>query len=174
MINVLEFSMLHEYKHAWNMSARACFFLFSQLKKCMVLYRYELATGIEVPFIWSKFGTSDPNKIMYEKLFGDSIILFHLDVYKNDPQKLRYLIDWCRMYDINLYLPMEDFDRNKVSYSMRDNSHIPILSSIIDEYEVKRYDLRNINYNNSSQIESAISEKMKPLLRDIKLGKLLD
>jgi hypothetical protein len=166
--------MLHEYKHAWNMSARACFFLFSQLEKCMVLYRYELATGLEVPYIRTKFGTSDPNRIIYERLLGNSIMLFHLDVFKNDSQKLRYLIDWCRMYDINLYLPMEDFDRNKVSYSMRDNTHIPILSSIIDEYEVKRYDLRNINYNNSSQIESAISEKMKPLLRDIKLKNLLD
>ena len=78
------------------------------------------------------------------------------------------------MNDIDLYLPIEDFDRNKISYSMRDNSHIPVLSSIIDEYEVKRYDLRNINYNNSFEIESAISEKMKPLLRDIKLNGLLD
>ena len=174
MINVLEFSMLHEYEYAWNISARSCFYLFHQLKKCMVLYRYELATGIDVPFIWSKFGTNDPNRIIYEKLIGDSIILFHLDVYKKEPDKLRYLIDWCRINYINLYLPIEDFDINKISYSMRDDTHLPILSSIIDEYEVKRYDLRNIKYDNPFEIDLAIAKKMKPLLRDIRLDNLLD
>ena len=57
---------------------------------------------------------------------------------------------------------------------MRDDTHLPILSSIIDEYEVKRYDLRNIKYDNPFEIDLAIAKKMKPLLRDIRLDNLLD
>jgi len=171
MINVLNFSMTHEYKHAWNTSARACFFLFTQLKKCMILYKYELASGLEVPFIWTKFGTGNPDKIVYEKLIGDSIILFHLDVFQRDPEKLRYLIDWCLNNNINLYIPFENFSINKVRLN-KDNEHLLMISNILDEYQLRKYDMTNIVYNNESEIESKIKEKLMPLLRDIKLKNL--
>ena len=78
MINVLEFSTTSEYKFAWNVSARTLFYIFDNLTDCMILYRYKLA---ESHYIFRKFGASNPDKIVFDKLDGKNLLLFHLDVY---------------------------------------------------------------------------------------------
>lgn len=172
MINLLEFETLHEYKHAWNTSARSLFLLYTSISNCLILYKYKLPMGIEVPKVLNKFGTGNADRITYEKLIGDSIILFHLDVFKSNPEKIRYLMDWCLMNDIDLYIPMINF--NSKWYSFRtDNDHFVKIDYIISEYQVKKYDLKEIKYNRDSEIQNAIFEKMKPLLRDIKIRRLL-
>jgi len=172
MINVLKFSMLHEYKFAWNISARTCFTLFKNMERCMVLYRYKIATGFEVPFIWQKFGTSNPSKIKFEKLNGDSLIIFHLDVFKTETYVLKDLLDWCLEKNIDIYIPVCDFENKKIREN-EETSHLFEISDILKEYDYKEYDLVNIKYNSSLEIDSAIYDSLKPLLRDIKIKNLL-
>jgi len=172
MINVIQFESLHEFGHAWNTSARALFLLCKKIDNCLILYKYKLAIGKQVPVILNKFGTGNQDKIIYEKLKGDSIILFHLDVFKLDPEKIRYLLDWCLQNDIELYIPMVDYDSKWLSYR-NANEHILKIDCILSEYEVKKWDLKEIKYNTDSEVDGAIFEKLKPLLRDISIRKLI-
>jgi hypothetical protein len=168
MINVLEFDHLHEYKHAWNMSARACYYIFENLDRCMILYRYKLSDGL----IWQKFGVSNPNKIKFDKLDGDSLFIFHLDIYKESTVELNDLLDYCLEKNIDVYIPLISEDsKRRLGY---DDSHIILIRDILDRYETNRYELKNITYNKTSEIESSIIEATKPLIRDIKMRKLFN
>jgi hypothetical protein len=168
MINVLEFDMTHEYKHAWNVSARTCFHIFETLDRCMILYRYKLSNG----FIWRKFGISNPSKIKFDKLDGDSLFIFHLDVYKESTVELNDLLDYCLEKKIDVYIPLINEDsKRSLGY---DNSHIILIRDILDRYETNRYDFKKITYNKTSEIESSIIEATKPLIRDIKMRKLFN
>jgi hypothetical protein len=168
MINVLEFDMTHEYKHAWNVSARTCFHIFENLDRCMILYRYKLSNG----FIWRKFGISNPSKIKFDKLDGDSLFIFHLDVYKEYTVELNDLLDYCLEKNIDVYIPLINEDsKRSLGY---DDSHIILIRDILDRYETNRYDFKKITYNKTSEIESSIIEATKPLIRDIKMRKLFN
>lgn len=168
MINVLEFNGLHEYKHAWNMSARACYNIFENLDRCMILYRYKLSDG----FIWQKFGVSDPNNIKLEKLQGDSLFIFHLDIYEKSTDKLSDLLDYCLENDIEVFIPIKS-DYSPVKQG-GNGEHISIIKDILDKYDTINYNLTNISYNKTSEIESGIVEATKPIIRNYKLRNLLD
>ena len=55
-----------------------------------------------------------------------------------------------------------------------DYSHIDKIREILERYETTRYDLTNISYNNSKEIEKSINEATKPIIRDINIKRLLD
>ncbi len=167
MINVLEISGSHEYKHAWNMSARACYHIFENIDRCMILYRYKLADG----FIWQKFGVTDPNNIKFDKLKGDNLFIFHLDVYKKSTEKLSELLDYCLENNIEVFIPIKS-NCSPIKEG-GDGEHISIIKDILDKYETTKYDLKNVSYNNREEIESSIVEVTKPVIRDAKLRNLL-
>jgi len=172
MINLLQFDTINEYGLAWNISARTLLMLCNKIDNCLLIYKYKLAIAKNSPLIVNKFGATHQDKIIYEKLKGDSIILFHLDVFIQKPKKIRYLLDWCLQNDIELYIPTVDFDSNWLSVR-RKIEHILEIKQIISEYEVKKWDLKKIKYNTESEIDVAIFEKLKPLLRDISIRKII-
>jgi hypothetical protein len=134
----------------------------------MILYRYKLSNG----FIWRKFGISNPSKIKFDKLDGDSLFIFHLDVYKESTVELNDLLDYCLEKNIDVYIPLISEDsKRSLGY---DNSHIILIRDILDRYETNRYDFKKITYNKTSEIESSIIEATKPLIRDIKMRKLFN
>ena len=168
MINVLEFNNLHEYKHAWNISARACYHIYENLDRCMILYRYKLADG----FIWQKFGVNDPNNIKFDKLQGDNLFIFHLDAYKKSTEKLSELLNYCLENNIDVFIPIKS--SGSPVKEGGDGEHISIIKDILDGYDTNKYDLTNIRYDKTSEIESSIIESAKPVIRDAKLRNLLD
>ena len=172
MINLLQFDTINEYGLAWNISARTLLMLCNKIDNCLLIYKYKLPTGKNVPIIVNKFGVTHQDKIIYEKLKGDSIILFHLDVFMQEPKKIRYLLDWCLQNDIGLYIPTVDFD-SKWLYFNRKIEHLLEITQIISEYELKKWDLKEIKYNTDSEIDGVIFEKLKPLLRDISIRKII-
>ena len=170
MINVLEFSMSSEYKFAWNVSARSLFHIFENLTDCMILYRYKLA---ERDYIFRKFGASNPDKIVFDKLDGKNLILFHLDVYKESTNKFRELLEYCLQNNIDIYIPIHQISSSKGSTSS-NQIHIESINDILDDYDVNRYNFKDISYNKTSEIQNSIIEVTKPLIREINLRKLLD
>jgi hypothetical protein len=168
MINVLEFDHLHEYKHAWNMSARACYYIFENLNRCLILYRYKLSDG----FIWQRFGVTEPSKIKLDKISSDSLFIFHLDIYKESTEDLSKLLDFCLENNIDVYIPIKS--NNSPVKDGYDYSHIDKIRETLERYETTRYDLTNISYNNSKEIEKSINEATKPIIRDINIKRLLD
>lgn len=167
MINVLEFSTSHEYKYAWNTSAKTCIKLFQQLKNCLLIYKYKLPTPFDVPEFSSKFGTGNCDKIDYEKIVGKNLMLFHLDVYKGDPQKIRHLIDWSVLNNIELFIPIR---RLQISHHRDSYLNQLIISEIISEYDTKKYDMTDLNHNVGDEL---ISKKIRYIIRDSKLKDIL-
>lgn len=165
MINVLEFDMSTEYKLAWNVAARACYSIFYNLPDCMLLYRHEIAE----PYIWTKFGCNHPDKIKLEKLDGKNLFLFHLDVYKEETEKLKDLIKHCLENSIEVWIayPKKNLWRS-------EESHLKTVKDILDSYQPRYYDLTKIEYSNENEISASINDKIKPILRHIKLNKLID
>jgi hypothetical protein len=168
MINLLEFSMNHEFKHAWNASARVCYHIIENLSDCMLLYKYKLAD----PYIFWKFGTSDPDKIDFDKLNGGNIFLFHLDVYKEKTQKIKDIIDWSIESEIDFYIPWSNPKTDH--WFQEDDKHRYEIKEILDKYQYNHYDFSDIKYKNDSELQISIIERTKPILRDIKLRNLLD
>lgn len=165
MINVLEMDMSIEYKFAWNVAARACFSIFYTLPDCMLLYRHQLSE----PYIWTKFGCNHPDKIKLEKLDGKNLMLFHVDVYKEDTYKLKDLIDYCQSNNIDMWVPfpLKNLWRN-------EEPHLQIMKDILGKYQYNTYDLTGMNYRSENEISRLIKEKTKNILRDIKLRNLFD
>lgn len=165
MINVLEFDMSTEYKLSWNVAARACYSIFYNLPECMLLYRHEIAE----PYIWTKFGTNHPDKIDLQKLDGKNLFLFHLDVYKEETEKLKDLIKHCFENSIEVWIvyPTKNVWRS-------EEPHLKIVKDILDSYQPRYYDLTNIEHSNENEISASINNKIKPILRDIKLKRLID
>jgi hypothetical protein len=160
--------MNHEFKHAWNLSARTCYHIIDNLTDCMVLYKYKLSD----PYIFWKFGTSDPDRINFDKLNGGNIFLFHLDVYKNKTERLKDLIDWSIENEIDIFIPWSD---PKTDYWFQEeDKHRHTIKEILDKYEYVYYDFSDIKYNNDSELQKSIIEKTKPILRDLRLRNLLD
>ena len=165
MINVLEMDMSIEYKLAWNVAARACYQIFYSLPECMLLYRHQVSE----PYIWAKFGCNHPNKIDLVKLDGKNLMLFHVDVYKEETYKFKDLIDYCQSNNIDMWIPfpLKNFWRT-------EEPHLQIMKDILNSYQYITYDLTGMNYRSESEITHLINEKTKPILRDIKLRNLID
>ena len=162
MINVLEFSTNSEYKFAWNYSTRTLFYIFENLTDCMILYKYKLSGG---KFILRKFGINNPDKIIFNKLNGENLILFHLDIYKESTHKLRDLLDYCLENNIDVYL----------HHYYSNENHIQTINEILEEYHINRYEFKDLGSKGYEklQIEKNIIEKTKLLIREINLKKLL-
>ncbi len=168
MINLLEFSMNHEFKHAWNTSARTCYHIIENLSDCMMLYKYKLSD----PYIFWKFGTSDPDRIDFDKLNGSNIFLFHLDVYKNKTKRLKDLIDWSIDNKIDFYIYWSNPKTDH--WFQEDDKYRYEIKEILDMYDYAYYDFTDIKYGNGSELQKSIIEKTKPILRDIRLRNLLN
>lgn len=166
MISLLEFSMNHDFKHAWNASARTCFHIIENLSDCMLLYKYKLSD----PYIYWKFGTSDPDRINFSKLNGSSVFLFHLDIYKQKTEKIKDLIDWSIENKIDIYIPWSD---PKIDHWFQEeDKHRFLIKEIVDKYQYTHYDFTSMKYNRDNELNPLIIEKTKPILRDIKLRNL--
>ncbi len=168
MINLLEFSMNHEFKHAWNASARTCFHIIENLSDCMLLYKYKLSD----PYIYWKFGTSDPDRINFSKLNGSSVFVFHLDIYKQKTEKIKDLIDWSIENKIDIYIPWSDPKTDH--WFQEEDKHRFLIKEIIDKYQYTYYDFTSMKYNRDNELNPLIIEKTKPILRDIKLRNLFN
>ena len=98
--------------------------------------------------------------------------IFHLDIYKESTEDLSKLLDFCLENNIDVYIPIKS--NNSPVRDGYDYSHIDKIREILERYETTRYDLTNISYNNSKEIEKSINEATKPIIRDINIKRLLD
>jgi len=164
MINVLEMDMSVDYKFSWNVAARSCFNLYYQLADCMLLYKYKISE----PYIWSKFGCSHPDRIDFKKLDGKNLFLLHLDVYKEDTWKLKDLIDYCDLNNIDIWIPL-----NNGSVWKEEEPHIKQFRDIVEKYDHNSFDLKGMNYRSENEINTLVKSRLQPIIRDIKLRNLL-
>lgn len=167
MIHIVKFLYLHEYKLAFNFSANFMQEIFNNLNDCLIIYKYKLGG---ICYIWQKFGTSDPDKIDFTKIKAKSIILYHLNIYESKPEKIKDLLNWCLDNEVDLYIPIMDIDKDFLL-----ETHIIYINDILKEYEDSIvYDITHVKTTHNKDKDKLISDNIKPILREIKLKKLLN
>ena len=78
-----------------------------------------------------------------------------------------------KYHNIDIYIPIHQ--KSSLHWSTSSNqSHIESINDILDDYDVNRYNFKDISYNKTSEIQNSIIEVTKPLIREINLRKLLD
>jgi hypothetical protein len=138
MIFKLEFDWLGEFANSNSRSNSSLIELHSILDNSLLLHKYVIPfSGI------NKFQVSNHDKIDYSLIKQKSIIVLHLDIYKDNTESVRNTIEWCLTNNRNLFIPIQ----SKTSYrgmnikSEFDVRHI--ISDIIREYSGDVYNLSN-------------------------------
>ena len=116
----------------------------------LLLYKYKLPDFIGV----RKLGINNPDKIDYSKIEQDCIMVYHLDIFINDPSKIQDLVDYCLENNKDLYIPVGRSGEMIYSWSKRKDRWA-CYSEILDKYECTYID------------------NIKSFSRDIKLKSLL-
>lgn len=124
--------------------------IYDSLDSCLVLYKYKLANNYS-----SKFCINNIDKLDLSKIDKSNIILHHLDIYKNNPNELIKLLDYCVSNNKDIFISISD----------KTNIKYKISSNFID-------DIVDILYNNYAT-ETIESKSLNILLRDLKLKSLL-
>lgn len=159
MINILEFDMDINYKWAWNIAARSVYHVNDNLEECMILYKYKLSDV----YIWTKFGTSDPDRIIFDKLVGKSLIIFHSEIFKDKIDRFKELIDFCVEKEIDVYIPISRYYK----------THTEIMKEYVTKFEHQNWNFTEMEYNKDIEVNGIVKETLKPLIRQIKLRNLL-
>lgn len=97
----------------------------------LLLYKYKLPDFIGV----RKLGITNPDKIDYTKIEQDCVMVYHLDIFINDPSKLQDLVNYCLENNKDLYIPVSKSDGPDVSFWSRRNDRWNVYRDILDKYE---------------------------------------
>lgn len=117
----------------------------------LLLYKYKLPDYIGV----RKLGINNPDKIDYTKIEQDCIMVYHLDIFVNDPSKIEDLVNYCIKNNKDLYIPAGRSDDPMISFWSKRKDRWTCYCEILDKYECTYID------------------DIKSFSRDIKLKSLL-
>jgi hypothetical protein len=115
----------------------------------LLLYKYKLPENLGM----RKWGINKPENFDYSKIDQDCVMVYHLDIFINDPSKIEDLVHYCLENNKDLYVPVCKSD--DVSYWSKRNDRWNCYRDILDKYECTYID------------------NMKSFGRDIKLKSLL-
>ena len=102
MIYRLDFNILHEWNNCKSSNTKVLESIHSILSDSLLLYRYKVSKSIE-----NKFGVNDPEKIDFNLIKNKSIVVCHLDIYKEKPDLINDLIKFCLDTNKNLFIPTQ-------------------------------------------------------------------
>jgi len=166
MINILRFNGSNNYNYSWGISSKVPYILFDHLDDLMLIYSYKLPNlKTEAGnYIHNKFQCKDPNKINFDKLNGKNLFLLHIDIWENKLTEFKNLLDYCNLKNIDVWICT--FNSYK-EYFKKQNTIVDEIDLILTNYEIIEYNLSD----HSSYVD--VKEISKPLIRNIKLNKLL-
>lgn len=127
---------------------------------CFLLYRYKLP-NLEYDWtnpreIKTKFGVSHPDKLEFEKIYSKYVILYHLDVFEKNPQKLRDFFIYCQEKEIDVIMPVKkgfqnlfkpDFWAEIKKITSEFDTHIFKITQVEDEFKFQRIIERELKLN---------------------------
>ena len=117
----------------------------------LLLYKYKLPENLGM----RKWGINNPEKFDYSKIDQDCVMVYHLDIFINDPTKIQDLVDYCVKNNKDLYVPVGRSDDPMISFWSKRKDRWTCYSEILDKYECTYID------------------NIKSFSRDIKLKSLL-
>jgi len=103
----------------------------------LLLYRYKVKKSIV-----NRYGVNDPEKIDFDLIKHKSIIIYHLDIYKDKPTLINDLIKFCLETDRNLFIPTQ----RDIYYGSDDNykkkhEYKRDIALELDNYDYQYYDM---------------------------------
>jgi len=117
----------------------------------LLLYKYKLPENLGM----RKWGINKPENFDYSKIDQDCVMVYHLDIFINDPSKIQELVDYCLDNNKDLYVPVGRSDDPMVSFWSKRNDRWNVYRDILDKYECTYID------------------DIKSFSRDVKLKSLL-
>ena len=164
MIWALEFEKYWESKEFHTDAHSALLSVYDIFRRreipCFLLYRYKLPNlefeWINPRTIRTKFGVSDPNKIQLSKIYSKWVILYHIDVFEKEPEKLREFLQYCKDKNIDVFMPVKkgfknlfkpEFWREVETIVKEFDHHIFQVKEITDEFRFQRMIERELKLN---------------------------
>lgn len=164
MIYCLEFKKYWESKEYHTDAHSALLSIYGIFRRrdipCFLLYRYKLPNlefdWINPRSIKTKFGTSEPSKIELSKIYSKYVILYHLDAFEKDSDKLLEFFTYCQERQIDVFMPIKkDFQNlfkpdywKKIESIVKKFEHCVFsISELEDEFRFQRFIERELNLN---------------------------
>ena len=141
MIYRLDFPILHEWNNCNSSNTKILESIHRLISDSLLLYRYRVRKSIN-----NKFGVNDPEKINFDLIKQKSIIVYHLDIFKEKPTLINDLIKFCLETNRDLFIPTQQ-DRyygTDGNYRKKHEYKFDIALEL-DAYEYQYYDMSNDN-----------------------------
>lgn len=132
MIYQLVFPRLYEWSNSNSANSKILESVHNLLPSSLLLYRYNVRKSIP-----NRFGVSDPEKINFDLIKQKSIVIYHLSIYKEKPEKINDLIKFCIENDKDLIIPTQVDDFFRTQYGETIN----YIESCLDGYDYQYYDM---------------------------------
>jgi len=98
----LDFNILHEWNRCNSSNTKMLESIHKLLSDSLLLYRYKVKKSIT-----NRFGINDPEKIDFSLIKEKSIVVCHLDIYKEKPDLIKDLINFCLENNKDLFIPTQ-------------------------------------------------------------------
>ncbi len=137
MIYRLDFGNLYEWNNCNSANSYILEMVHNLVPDSLLLYRYKVKKSIV-----NRYGVNDPEKINFDLIKHKSIIVYHLDIYKDKPTLINELIKFCLETNRDLFIPTQ---RDKY-YGSDDNyrkkhEYKFDISLELDAYDCQYYDM---------------------------------
>lgn len=137
MIYRLDFNILHEWNGCNSSNSKILESIHNLIPDSLLLYRYRVKKSIA-----NKFGVNDPEKINFDLIKQNSIIVYHLDIFKEKTSSINDLIKFCLETNRDLFIPTQQ-DRyygTNGNYRKRHEYKFDIALEL-DAYDYQYYDM---------------------------------
>ena len=139
MIYRLDFNILHEYNNCKSSNTKMLESIHSILSDSLLLYRYKISKSID-----KRFGVNDPEKIDFSLIKEKSIVVCHLDIYKEKPELIKDLIKFCLETDKDLFIPtQQDRYYGKDGNYRKKHEYKFDIALELDAYDYQYYDMND-------------------------------
>ena len=139
MIYRLDFPILHEWNNCNSSNTKILESIHNLLPESLLLYRYKVRKSIV-----NRFGVNDPEKISFDLIKQNSIIVYHLDIFKEKTTSINDLINFCLETNRDLFIPTQQ-DRyygSDGNYRKKHEYKFDIALEL-DAYDYQYYDMSN-------------------------------
>lgn len=137
MIYRLDFGNLYEWNNCNSANSKLLEMVHNLVPDSLLLYRYKVKKSIV-----NRYGVNDPEKINFDLIKHKSIIVYHLDIYKEKPTLINDLIKFCLETDRNLFIPTQQdkYYGSDDNYRKKHEYKFDIALEL-DAYDYQYYDM---------------------------------
>ena len=168
MIWGLEFDRYWESKEYHTEAHSAMLSIYDIFRRrnipCFLLYRYKLPN---LEFEWinpvtinTKFGTKRTDDIDFSKIYSKYVIIYHIDVFEENPNRLKDFLTYCNENKIDVFIPI--ISKFKSIFKSKYWNEI---KDILKDFEINIYKIKELE--DEFRIQKLIE-------RDLKINDLLN